>query len=132
MVAVLFLWVAFSTASDVEPPDEIVIHSKLWPKKKYMDTKFSHAKHVTEYKIECNECHHVYEGGKNVWKRGDKVQSCETCHNVAKTGKELREASADEKKRSLYTAFHDNCKECHKKEKKGPVKCLECHAKKPK
>ncbi|MBI5419457.1 MAG: cytochrome C, partial [Deltaproteobacteria bacterium] len=30
----------------------------------------------------------------------------------------------------LKEAFHTQCKNCHKKEAKGPQKCDECHPKK--
>ena len=130
-VAVMFLWVAFSAAV-VECPDDIVIETKGWSKDKYEPTPLSHKKHANEYKIQCKECHHVYEDGKNVWEEGQEVQKCSECHNVYKLGKDLREATEEEKKLSLFKAYHDNCKGCHKKEQKGPVKCTECHAKKPK
>jgi hypothetical protein len=128
--AAVFAWVAFSAAV-VECPDDIVIESKGWPKDKYEPTKLSHKKHATEYKIPCKDCHHVYKDGKNVWEEGQEVKKCSECHNVYLLGKELREATEEEKKLSLFKAFHDNCKGCHKKEQKGPVKCTECHAKKP-
>ena len=129
-VAVLFLWVAFSSAV-VECPDDIMIDNDGWPKNQYEAAKLSHKKHATEYKVQCNHCHHVYKDGKNVWAEGQPVQKCSECHNVYKLGKDLREASDEEKKLSLYKAYHDSCKGCHQKEKKGPVKCIECHAKIP-
>ena len=134
-VAVVFLWVAFSGAV-VECPDDIMINNEGWAKDKYEPAKLSHKKHATEYKVQCTDCHHVYEDGKNVWEEGKAVQKCSECHNVYKLGKDLREASDDEKKLSLYKAYHDNCKGCHKKEQKetenkAPVKCAECHAKIP-
>jgi hypothetical protein len=137
-VAVMFLWVALSGAV-VECPDDITINTEGWPKDKYEPTKLSHKKHATEYKVQCKDCHHVYKDGKNVWEEGQEVQKCSECHNVYKLGKDLREASDEEKKLSLYKAYHDNCKGCHKKmqkeqketENKAPVKCAECHAKKP-
>jgi len=129
-VAVMFLWVAFSAAV-VECPDDIVINTEGWPTDKYEPTTLSHKKHATEYKVQCKDCHHVYKDGKNVWEEGQAVQKCSECHNVYKLGKDLREATEEEKKLSLFKAYHDNCKGCHKKEQKGPVKCTECHAKKP-
>ena len=129
-VGVMFLWVAFSAAG-VECPDDIVINTEGWPTDKYEPTTLSHKKHATEYKVQCKDCHHVYEDGKNVWEEGKAVQKCSECHNVYKLGKDLREATEEEKKLSLFKAYHDNCKGCHKKEQKGPVKCTECHAKKP-
>ena len=134
LITALFFSLTLSQAKAEAPqsPDDVVIKSSIWKTKKYEDTKLSHKKHAEDYKIQCDQCHHVYKEGKNVFKAGDKVQKCEECHNVAKTGKALREASPEEKKLSLYNAFHDNCKACHKKEQKGPVKCMECHPKKPK
>jgi len=129
--AVAFCWVAFSAAV-VECPDEILIKNEGWPSDKYENAKLTHTKHSKEYKIQCKDCHHMYKDGKNVWEEGQKVQKCSECHNVYKLGKDLREATEEEKKLSLYKAYHDNCKGCHKEKEKGPVKCNECHAKKGK
>ena len=137
VAAALFLWVG-AYAAETEPPDEVTIHSKLWTADKYEPVKLSHKKHMDEYKIECVECHHVYKDGKNVWKKGDEVQMCDKCHTCVKTGKALKDATPEEKKLSLYNAFHDNCKGCHKKydkeknTKDAPTKCTDCHAKKKK
>ncbi len=131
LIAIIFLGTTLSTAQ-AEAPDDLTINSKIWPSKKYEDTKLTHKKHATDYKLQCDSCHHIYKDGKNTWQEGQEVQKCEACHTSAKTGKALREASPEEKKLSLYDAFHDNCKGCHKKEQKGPIKCLECHPKKPK
>jgi DnaJ-class molecular chaperone len=67
------------------------------------------------------ECHHVIKDGKNVWKEGDKVAMCSSCHKspTKNEGKTL----------SLKNAFHKNCQGCHKKMKKGPKKCNQCHPK---
>lgn len=112
------------------PPEEIVIHSQLWPEKKYEDSKFPHKKHVTEFQVSCKECHHLYENGGNAWKEGDPVAKCESCHTSPKTGKALKDAPPEEQKLSLYNAFHRNCLTCHKEKAKGPTKCTDCHSKK--
>ncbi len=130
-LSMVFLWVAFSGAV-VECPDDIMIQNEGWPDDKYEAAPLSHKKHATEYKVPCKDCHHVFKDGKNVWEEGQPVQKCSECHNVYKLGKDLREASEEEKKLSLYKAYHDNCKGCHKKMEKGPVKCKDCHARLPK
>lgn len=114
-----------------EVADSFIIKSSLFKERKKNHIEFSHKKHNVDYKIGCAECHHIYKDGKNVFKEGDAVQKCESCHDVVKQKKECTD---DEKKRHLQTAFHDNCKDCHKKMTKegkdtGPVKCLECHPK---
>ena len=135
VMAALFVWVNISPAQPVAL-DEVTIHSDLWTADKYEDSKLTHKKHVEEYKIPCASCHHVYKDGKNVWKEGDEVQKCDACHTCVKTGKALKDASPEEKKLSLYNAFHDNCKGCHKdyntknNTKDAPTKCTDCHAKK--
>ncbi len=135
---VMCLWVSFPQAQP-EIPDELVFHSELWPKKLYGDPKLTHRKHATEYEIQCVKCHHhLYEDEKNVWQEGQEVRKCEACHTGVKTGRALKKASPEEQKFSLFRAFHDRCKGCHKELKKepgsdrapAPVKCLECHPKK--
>ena len=59
------------------------------------------------------------------------VHNCDTIHNIINNRK-MVDATDEEKKLSLYKAFHDNCKGCHKEQQKGPVKCIECHPKLPK
>jgi len=137
VAAALILNAGVTLAGD-DCPDEVTIHSKLWTKDKYGPAKLSHKKHAEEYKVPCQDCHHVYKDGKNVWKKGDAVQKCDTCHTCVKTGKALKDASPEEQKLSLYNAYHDNCKGCHQKynkehkddaTKKAPTKCTECHEK---
>ncbi len=65
---------------------------------------FNHAAHQ-ELVADCATCHHT--GG---------FESCKSCHDGTKAPK-----SKD--------AFHNSCKDCHKKEGKGPQKCKECHVK---
>ncbi len=83
---------------------------------------FTHTKHTTDHKVKCDNCHHVYKDKKQVWKEGDKVQKCAECHTSPKEnqGETL----------SLMNAYHKNCRDCHKEQKKGPAKCDECHPKK--
>lgn len=66
---------------------------------------FDHTKH--EGLTDCATCHHT----------GDQ-QSCKTCH-LDKKGDAPK----------AKDAFHKSCKDCHKKEGKGPTKCKECHVK---
>jgi hypothetical protein len=113
-------WAMKTKSGDV--PDVIKIQDKVFKKYKKGPVSFTHKKHVLEHKLKCTECHHVIKDGKNVWKEGDKVAQCSTCHKTAKknAGKML----------SVYNAYHKNCKGCHKAAKKGPTKCKQCHPKK--
>jgi hypothetical protein len=125
-----------SGAAEQEVPDEIVIKAKLWKDHTKSPVTLSHKKHNEEYKVKCEECHHVYEDGKNVWKEGDKVQKCMECHNEP-TIKGEKKLSKDKQKLNLKLAFHNNCQGCHKKLKKKdrekyseiPTTCIKCHPK---
>jgi len=129
----LFTGVGILVATKVQDvPDEINIYSDTYEKSKkkhkYAPTPFTHKKHNVDYKIPCTECHHVYEGGKNLYKEGDPVQKCSECHDVKKS---------EGKKKNLMLAYHKNCQGCHKDLKKagkktGPIKCKDCHVKKKK
>jgi len=102
--------------------DVLEIKDSLFTKNTKGAVTFGHKHHSVDLKIKCTECHHVMKDGKNVWKEGDKVAMCASCHKSAKKN--------EGKMLSLYNAFHKNCKDCHKKMKKGPTKCNECHPKK--
>ncbi len=68
--------------------------------------EFDHKAHTTHV-ADCKTCHHK-----------EKDTKCFKCHKL--------EAS-DTSKVTLKKAAHKSCKDCHKKEKKGPTKCKECH-----
>lgn len=121
----IFIAVGVLTAADV--PDTLNIENQGYAKDKKGAVTLSHKKHSEEYKIACNECHHLYQDGKNLWKEGDAVKKCSECHNPEK-----KEGNTDK----LMNAFHSNCKECHKKvaaegkDKAPNKKCNDCHASK--
>ena len=121
--SVLFLAVGALIAADV--PEQIKIENQGYKSDKKGPVEFHHKKHSTDYNIACIDCHHVYDGGNNVWKEGDPVKKCIECHDPEKSGDTMK----------LQNAFHKNCKDCHKeisKEgKEAPYKkCTDCHGKK--
>lgn len=125
-----------SGAAEQKAPEVIDIQAKLWSEHTKGPVNFHHKKHQEEYKIKCDQCHHVYKDGKNTWKEGDKVQKCEECHNEP-TIKGEKKLSADKQKLNLKIAFHENCQGCHKEMKKKdkakygkiPTTCIKCHTK---
>jgi hypothetical protein len=110
------------TAADV--PDEVVINNEGYSSDRKGPVALSHKKHVEEYGVTCEECHHVYEDGENVWKEGCPVQACSECHDYEKS-----EGNA----MKLNFAYHRNCQGCHKEaykegNKNAPVRnCNDCH-----
>ena len=121
----LFTSVGILKATDV--PDEICVYSDAFKTHKKGLVKLTHKKHTVDYKVACTECHHVYEGGKNIHKEGDPVQKCAACHDPVQSKGKVKK---------LMLAYHKNCQGCHKTLKKagkatGPTtKCNDCHAKK--
>lgn len=90
------------------PPDKVVIKEI---QKMKGPVAFDHKAHAALAK-DCKACHHADAAGKE--------QGCSKCHGDKTEGKKL----------SLKEAFHKQCKDCHTKMAKGPVKCDECHQKK--
>jgi len=112
-----------------EPPDDIVIDNEGYETDRKGPVTFSHLNHYEDYEVTCEECHHDYQGGENVWKEGDTVKKCLECHSPL-------ENQGDVKK--LQIAYHKNCKNCHRQLAKegisedAPYKqCTDCHEKKP-
>ena len=121
----IFTGVGIIIATDI--PDEINIKAEAFGTYKKGPVKLNHKKHSADYKIACTECHHRYEGGKNIFKEGDPVQKCSGCHDAKKSEGNVKK---------LMLAYHNNCQGCHKDMKKegkntGPTnKCAECHEEK--
>lgn len=132
VVTVAVFLAAFVAVAQQKAPDMITIKASLWANPTKAPVEFTHKKHAEDYKIACNECHHVYKDGKNVWKDTDPVDKCDKCHNEPTIEGE-KKLSPEQQKLNLKLAFHNNCQGCHqklKKEKpdtKAPVTCAACH-----
>jgi len=103
--------------------DEIIIENQGYENDRKKPVKLRHKKHSEEYEIACDSCHHVYQEGRNVWKEGDSVEKCAVCHDPAED---------QDKIIKLQSAFHKNCRDCHKEVtqegREAPYKkCTDCH-----
>lgn len=83
--------------------------------------RFSHKVHEAR-QVACTQCHHEYQGRRNVWRQGQPVEKCQACHGLRP---EARRPDAK-------NAFHRQCKGCHLRLKQqgrqaGPVECRGCH-----
>ena len=97
-------------------------NNEVYKSDKKGPVELSHAKHVKEYEAVCTDCHHEYKDGVNVWKEGDAVKKCVSCHDPEKT---------QDKAAKAQMAYHNNCKDCHKNSGKDTApssKCNDCHA----
>jgi hypothetical protein len=118
----------FAGAAEKQPfPDDILLENEDYKKDRKGPVPFSHLNHSEDYEVACDQCHHEYDDGKNVWQEGDTVKKCGDCHDP-------KETKGDIKK--LQLAFHRNCKNCHKELAKEGIsedapfkKCGDCHEK---
>jgi hypothetical protein len=114
-------------AESLETPEEIDIENNVYEVDRKGSVWFPHLDHAEGYDIDCHACHHEYQGSKNIWQEGQPVKKCLSCHDPARNEGRLKK---------LRTAFHGNCKGCHKKlAKEGETtapykKCTDCHEKK--
>ena len=113
--------------------DIATIRDNGFQKRQRPPAVFKHDEHNETAEIEeCNECHHIYEDGKNTWKDGMAVARCGECHDEPTIKSETKLPPEDQKK-NLKLAFHNNCRACHKAlkkenpETKAPVTCKQCH-----
>jgi hypothetical protein len=113
------------TVKSSKEVDQITLHYQTYEKDRQGPVGFSHLKHAREYQISCWECHHEYGNGeKNTWAPWGITEKCIKCHepNRKKNGVI-----------KLMTAFHLNCKVCHKKrdiyegDAKSYKDCGKCH-----
>ena len=83
--------------------------------------KFSHRVHEAR-QVGCTQCHHDYQGRRNVWREGQPVAKCQTCHGLRPEARRL----------DVKNAYHRQCKGCHLRLRQqgrqaGPIECQGCH-----
>lgn len=115
----LLLTVAVATYA-VTVPEKVAIKAAV---AKQGPVTFDHAKHATKYVKTCDTCHHTQKGLTKDTK--GEVKKCSACHLDAK-GK----VPSARDMTMTKNPYHIRCAGCHKTEKKGPVVCNGCHAKK--
>lgn len=104
-----------------EPPQAGFLAINLGKPRQKPPVWFSHQRHEVG-RIACVQCHHDYQGKRNVWRQGLPVQKCQACHGVA----------PQSRRPDLKNAVHRQCKTCHLKRRQqqraaGPITCRDCH-----
>lgn len=112
-------------AEEMEMPEFIELDQDLYGADRKGPVPFEHEVHTEFFEVACEECHHVYEEGENVWEEGDPVQKCSACHDPLESEGEVK---------NLRLVFHRNCKGCHMQLKKEGIsedapyrRCSGCH-----
>lgn len=83
--------------------------------------KFSHRVHEAR-RVACVQCHHDYQGKRNLWQEGQPVAKCQICHGLRPEARRL----------DVKDAYHRQCKGCHLRLRQqgrqaGPIECQACH-----
>jgi hypothetical protein len=119
-VALLYALGAWGAAGPTDPPDQSWLNIDK-PRREKPPVRFSHRRHPKSV-MACEQCHHDYQGKRNLWREGQPVEKCQACHQL-RPERGLLDAE---------NAFHRQCKGCHlarrkKRQPAGPIKCEGCH-----
>lgn len=104
-----------------EPPARIILKIPVPGPSRKPPVAFNHRLHEAR-RVACTQCHHEYQGRRNIWHEGQPVQKCHACHGLRAEAHQL----------DAKNAFHRQCKGCHLRLKQqgrqaGPVECRGCH-----
>jgi hypothetical protein len=116
-----------STGDEEELGDYMLIQNDVYANRKMGPVKFTHDTHWEDYGIFCEDCHHDYVNGENVWTEDDEAKACISCHKPGKPQGNVYK---------LSTAYHKNCRTCHRdmnegeEEEAAPFACYSCHERK--
>ena len=110
------------TILQVKVPEKIALNEG----KKPGTVNFTHKAHgplAEKMGKGCVTCHHTSTNAKL---KTEPPPKCESCHMARGNAKNPK---VNGKEIWVQEAFHGKCQGCHKEQKKGPVKCMECHVK---
>jgi hypothetical protein len=104
-----------------EPPYISVLQLPFPGARQKPPVRFSHRVHEAR-QVACTQCHHEYQGRRNVWREGQPVKQCRDCHGSRPQAHRL----------DLKNAYHRQCKGCHlrlsqQRRQAGPIECQGCH-----
>jgi len=104
-----------------EPPATSLLRIPVTGSRRKPPVKFSHRVHEAR-RVACTQCHHDYQGRRNVWHEGQPVEKCQACHGLRPQAR----------RPDLKNAHHRQCKGCHLRvrqqgQQAGPIECQGCH-----
>ena len=104
-----------------EPPATSLLKIPVAGSRHKPPVKFSHQVHQARG-VACAQCHHTYQGKRNLWHEGQPVEKCPACHGPRPEARRL----------DVKNAYHRQCKGCHLRLRQqgrqaGPIECQGCH-----
>jgi len=104
-----------------EPPAISLLKVAIPGSRPKPPVQFSHRVHEARG-VACTQCHHDYQGRRNVWQQGQPVAKCQACHGLRPEARRL----------DVKNAYHRQCKGCHLRlqqqgRQAGPIRCQGCH-----
>jgi hypothetical protein len=104
-----------------EPPATSLLRIPVTGSRRKPPVKFSHRVHEAR-RVACTQCHHDYQGRRNIWHKGQPVEKCRACHGLR----------PEARRPDLKNAHHRQCKGCHLRmrqqgQQAGPIECQGCH-----
>jgi hypothetical protein len=120
ILGLLGVWGA-QAGSLTEPPATSLLRIPVTGSRRKPPVKFSHRLHEAR-RVACTQCHHDYQGRRNVWHEGQPVEKCQACHGLR----------PEARRPDLKNAHHRQCKGCHLRvrqqgQQAGPIECQGCH-----
>jgi hypothetical protein len=114
LLPAFFVVVVANSQEDMQFVDNVAFDNPQRP-----SAVFKHDEHNKIAQIEaCHQCHHAYDDNGNLLEdESSEDRSCSDCHDLERSGN----------KPGLMKAFHSNCKDCHRRHKKAPLMCGQCH-----
>jgi len=121
MLTITLLVIAYMIPVAFAQDDMTHIPVDAFAKLERPQVAFEHDAHNEKAELEdCVACHHSRnDDGTQNTEDSSEGETCESCHAVERTDGGT----------PLMRAYHQQCINCHKEQKKGPVACGECHAK---
>jgi hypothetical protein len=104
-----------------EPPATSLLRIPVTGSRRKPPVQFSHRVHEAR-RVACTQCHHDYQGRRNIWHEGQPVEKCRACHGLR----------PEARRPDLKNAHHRQCKGCHLRvrqqgQQAGPIECQGCH-----
>lgn len=102
----------------------VIIDNEGYKKDNREAVELSHSRHYLDYNVSCWDCHHEYQGERNIYSPLAETKKCIDCHDPVFDQSRVMK---------LRAAYHINCMGCHRslamqrKKTASYRECPDCH-----